>query len=89
MDPFTGQSLSKEDLSERLAPLHAQTGLVRDGDVSDALLKHYLRPATPREIVVRMLRNLDEIYITHGDVVRRTWVKKRLGVLLPQASDQP
>jgi regulator of sirC expression with transglutaminase-like and TPR domain len=89
MDPFTGQSLSKEDLSERLAPLHAETGLVRDGDVSDALLKHYLRPATPREIVARMLRNLDEIYITHGDVVRRGWVKKRLGVLLPQASESP
>jgi hypothetical protein len=32
---------------------------------------------------------LDEIYITHGDVVRRAWVKKRLGVLLPQADEKP
>lgn len=83
VDPFTGQSLSKEDLTERLAPLHAESGLLRDGTVSDDLLKHYLRAATPREIMARMLRNLDEIYTTHGDVLRRMHVRKRLDVLLP------
>ena len=45
IDPFTGESLSKEELSERLVPLHAESGLLRDGGVSDELLKHYLRAA--------------------------------------------
>ncbi len=84
IDPFSGQSLSKEDLLERLAPLHAESGLLRDGDVSDELLKHYLRSATPREIVARMLRNLEEVYTSHQDTERLNLVQQRLGVLLPQ-----
>ena len=87
MDPFTGDSLSKEELSERLVPLHAESGLLRDGQVSDELLKHYLRAATPREIVARMLRNLEEVYISHQDPERLMMVKQRLRVLLPQAAE--
>jgi regulator of sirC expression with transglutaminase-like and TPR domain len=86
IDPFSGQSLSKEDLLERLAPLHAESGLLRDGAVSDELLKHYLRAATPREIVARMLRNLEEVYTSHQDAERLHLVQQRLGVLLPQPS---
>jgi len=88
IDPFTGESLSKEDLSERLVPLHAQSGLMREGHVSDELLKHYLRAATPREIVARMLRNLEEVYTSHQDSERLMLVKQRLMVLLPAADDQ-
>jgi regulator of sirC expression with transglutaminase-like and TPR domain len=87
MDPFTGDSLSKEELSERLVPLHAESGLLRDGQVSDELLKHYLRAATPREIVARMLRNLEEVYTSHQDPERLMMVKQRLRVLLPQAAE--
>jgi regulator of sirC expression with transglutaminase-like and TPR domain len=84
IDPFNGESLDKEDLQERLAPLFAETGLLRDGDaVSDDLLAHYLRSATPREIVARMLRNLEEIYVSERDSVRLTLVRQRLMVLLP------
>ncbi len=88
IDPFTGESLSKEDLMERLAPLHAESGLMRDGHVSDELLKHYLRAATPREIVARMLRNLEEVYTSHQDPERLMLVKQRLVVLLPQVTDE-
>ena len=88
IDPFTGESLSKEDLSERLVPLHAESGLMREGHVSDELLKHYLRAATPREIVARMLRNLEEVYTSHQDSERLMLVKQRLMVLLPAADDQ-
>jgi regulator of sirC expression with transglutaminase-like and TPR domain len=88
IDPFTGESLSKEDLSERLVPLHAQSGLMREGHVSDELLKHYLRAATPREIVARMLRNLEEVYTSHQDSERLMLVKQRLMVLLPTVDDQ-
>ncbi len=86
IDPFSGQSLSKEDLMERLAPLHAESGLMRNGSVSDELLKHYLRAATPREIVARMLRNLEEVYTSHDDHERLKLVQLRLAVLLPKAA---
>ena len=88
IDPFTGESLSKEDLSERLVPLHAESGLLSDGHVSDELLKHYLRGATPREIVARMLRNLEEVYTSHKDPDRLMLVRQRLAVLLPSADDE-
>ena len=84
IDPFTGESLGKEDLSERLVPLHAESGLLSSGQVSDELLKHYLRAATPREIVARMLRNLEEVYTSHQDPERLAMVRQRLTVLLPQ-----
>ena len=88
IDPFTGESLSKEDLQERLAPLHAETGLLRDGVVSDELLKHYLRAATPREVVARMLRNLEELHAARQDVERLALVRQRLAVLLPSVDDE-
>ena len=88
MDPFSGESLSKEDLQERLAPLHAETGLLRDGAVSDELLKHYLRAATPREMVARMLRNLEELHAARQDVERLALVRQRLAVLLPSVDDE-
>jgi regulator of sirC expression with transglutaminase-like and TPR domain len=87
IDPFTGESLSKEELLERLAPLHAESGLLRDGGVSDELLKHYLRAATPREIVARMLRNLEEVYTSHHDPDRLMMVRQRLLVLIPQLNE--
>lgn len=87
MDPFTGESLGKEELSERLLPLHAESGLLRDGHVSDELLKHYLRAATPREIIARMLRNLEEVYTSHQDPERLMLVRQRLRVLLPSLHD--
>jgi regulator of sirC expression with transglutaminase-like and TPR domain len=88
MDPFTGESLGKEDLSERLVPLHAESGLLSSGQVSDELLKHYLRAATSREIVARMLRNLEEVYTSHQDPERLAMVRQRLAVLLPQLGDE-
>jgi regulator of sirC expression with transglutaminase-like and TPR domain len=87
IDPFSGESLSKEELLERLAPMHAESGLLRDGGVSDELLKHYLRAATPREIVARMLRNLEEVYTSHQDPERLMMVRQRLMVLIPQLSE--
>jgi len=61
--------------------------LVRDGEVSDDLLKQCLRTATPREIVARMLRNLEEVYVSHNDAPRLARVKKRLQVLIPEAPE--
>jgi regulator of sirC expression with transglutaminase-like and TPR domain len=82
IDPFTGQSLSREDLSERLEPYKRRNGLVDDFDVPVGL---YLQAATPREILARLLRNLKEIHRSQSDWLRVVAVLDRLVILLPQA----
>lgn len=82
IDPFTGQSLSREDLSERLEPYKRRNGLVDDFDVPVGL---YLQAAPSREILARMLRNLKEIHRTQEDWLRLIAVQDRLLVLLPDA----
>lgn len=81
LDPFTGQSLSREALSERIEPYQRSTGLT-DDDVPMGL---YLQAASPREIVARILRNLKEVHRAQQDWLRLIAVQDRLVVLLPQA----
>lgn len=82
IDPFTGQSLSREDLSERLEPYQRGQGLT---DEFEAPLGLFLQAATPRDIIARMLRNLKEIHQTQEDWSRLVMVQDRLVVLLPKA----
>jgi regulator of sirC expression with transglutaminase-like and TPR domain len=82
IDPFNGQSLSREELSERLEPFKRQQGLVDDFDIPVGL---YLQSAPPRDILARVLRNLKEIHRTQEDWPRLIAVLDRLIVLLPQA----
>jgi len=82
IDPFTGQSLSREELSERLEPYKRRSGLVDEFDVPMGL---YLQSATPRDIIARMLRNLKEVHKTQEDWQRLIAVQNRLIVLLPEA----
>lgn len=85
MDPFTGQSMSREDLSERLEPYKRRQGLVDDYDVPVGL---YLQSAPAREILARVLRNLKEIHRTQEDWPRLIGVLDRLVVLLPDAWEE-
>jgi len=82
IDPFTGQSLSREDLSERLEPFKRRSGLVDEFEVPLGL---YLQAAPARDIIARMLRNLKEIHRTQEDWQRLIAVQNRLVVLLPDA----
>jgi len=82
IDPFTGQSLSREDLSERLEPYKRRNGLIDDFDVPVGL---YLQAAAPRDILARMLRNLKEVHRTQEDWLRLIAVLDRLLILLPDA----
>lgn len=82
IDPFSGQSLSREDLAERLAPF--QPGLGRDG-ADEVPLGLYLQAAQPREIIARMLRNLKDLHRAHQDWPRLIAVQDRLIVLQPEA----
>lgn len=80
IDPFTGQSLGREDLSERLEPYKRSQGLVDEFDVPAGL---YLQAAPPREILARLLRNLKEIYRAQEDWQRLLAVQQRLVTLVP------
>jgi len=82
IDPLSGQSLGREELSERLEPYRRRSGLI---DAYEVPLGLYLQPASPRDIIARMLRNLKEIYRTQEDWPRMLSVQERLIVLLPES----
>ncbi len=82
IDPLTGESLSREQLSERLDPYRRRSGLVDEFEVPLGL---YLQTAPPRDIMARMLRNLKEIYRTEEDWGRMLAIQERLIVLLPES----
>lgn len=85
VDPFTGQSLSREDLLERLEPFQRAQGLTGENEIPLGL---YLQPCPPRDIVARMLRNLKEIHRTAEDWPRLLAVQERLVRLLPDAHEE-
>lgn len=82
IDPLTGQSLSREDLAERLEPFRQLSGLVDEQEVPLGL---YLQAATPRDTIARMLLNLKEIHTAQEDWARLIAVQDRLIVLMPEA----
>ncbi len=82
IDPLSGQSLSREELAERLEPFRQRSGMVDEFEVPIGL---YLQSTPPREIISRMLRNLKEIHKTQEDWPRLIAVQNRLIVLQPDA----
>ncbi len=82
IDPFSGQSLSREDLTERLEPFRLQSLVGEEFEVPMGL---YLQSASSREIISRMLRNLQEIHKGQEDWTRLIAVQDRLIVLEPEA----
>ncbi|HKX43804.1 MAG TPA: tetratricopeptide repeat protein [Burkholderiaceae bacterium] len=85
IDPFTGQSLSRDELNELLAPYKRDRGLQGDFDVPLGL---FLKAASGREVLARMLRNLKEIHRGAADPRRLLAVLQRLVVLLPQVWEE-
>ena len=82
IDPFTGQSLGRGELRERIEEFHPQLPYTPSSDLPLAL---YLRPTSPRQILARMLRNLQDIHRTQEDWQRFVPVQDRLIALLPDA----
>ena len=82
IDPFSGQSLSREELAEQLEPFRQRGG---DEDEFEVPIGLYLQSAAPRDIISRMLRNLKEIHKTQEDWLRLIAVQDRLIVLQPEA----
>jgi regulator of sirC expression with transglutaminase-like and TPR domain len=85
IDPLSGDSLSREALEERLEPYLARVlGVERRAGLGANLLSNFLTSAAPREIVARMLRNLEAIHRQAEDWPRLLAVQQRLVLLQPQ-----
>lgn len=80
MDPLDGQSLSRDELIERLEPLRPDALQADDAEVPLGL---FLQVAPSRDIIARMLCNLREIHTSQGDWLRVIAVQNRLLTLLP------
>ncbi|WP_395699613.1 SirB1 family protein [Aquabacterium sp.] len=85
LDPFSGRSLSREELDERLQPYRRRHGL---GGEDETPLGLYLQAAEPREVLSRLLRNLKEIHRSGGDWPRLLAVQQRLVLLRPDAAEE-
>lgn len=81
MDPLDGQSLSRDELIERLEPLRPDALQADDAEVPLGL---FLQVASSRDIIARMLLNLKEVHASQADWMRVIAVQNRLLTLLPQ-----
>lgn len=80
IDPFSGRSLSRDELESRLQPLRRRMALSADDEPPLGL---FLRAAAPRDTLARMLRNLKAIYQAGRDLPLLLSVQERLVALLP------
>jgi regulator of sirC expression with transglutaminase-like and TPR domain len=79
IDPFFGQMLSRRDCEQRL---RAVLG-------SDATLDpSHLRASTPREILVRMLRNLKQIYLRARELESALACSERILLVEPELAPE-
>jgi regulator of sirC expression with transglutaminase-like and TPR domain len=72
IDPFTGQALSGQQLSELLFRVYGQRRAPRPDEV---------QPATRHSILLRMLHNLRNLYMQRGDGARQRLAEERIRVL--------
>jgi regulator of sirC expression with transglutaminase-like and TPR domain len=81
MDPFNrGRPLNADELRQRARPHFGE-------DVPDDALMEILSPASPRAILVRMLRNLHALYTENGDWARAVRCADRILRLLPDNAE--
>ena len=97
LDPMTGESLSREQLEERLSefldaardPSDAESSMTRvDDSTFEMALGQAIREASSRDILARVLRNLKGIYHGRNDYARLLEVQHRLVVLLPDHHEE-
>jgi regulator of sirC expression with transglutaminase-like and TPR domain len=82
LDPFSGRSLTRDELEERLQ--HYRQPMA-GFEFEEVPLGLYLQPAAPRDVIARLLRNLKQIHRSAQDLPRLAAVQRRLVLLLPQA----
>ena len=83
LDPYArGASLGLDDLQQRLQ------AVVKEAELDHSVLKNMLISAAPRDIFVRMLRNLRAIHLSAGDRLKALGASNRIITLLPGAADE-
>lgn len=83
LDPTTGRSLSGAEMVEILEPYVARSAGIESG-----ALRALLQPATGREILARILRNLKAAYLRTERWQRLLAVQQRLVILLPSQIEE-
>ncbi len=88
LDPFTGGTpQSEDDLRERLGRVIPE-GASDPFPATDLPLEQFLDPATNRQILARMLRNLKGIYRQADEPMRLLDVLNRMLIVAPDASTE-
>lgn len=83
LDPFTGgEAQSESDLRLRLAQV------LPSGQAQKVSLDKYLEPATPRQIIARVLRNLKNIYMKASRLEHALAVMHRMLLVLPESAEE-
>jgi regulator of sirC expression with transglutaminase-like and TPR domain len=83
LDPFTGgEAQSEADLRQRLAQV------LPAGQAERAKLEQYLEPATPRQIIARVLRNLKNIYTQARKLEQALAVMHRMLLVVPESAEE-
>ncbi len=83
LDPFTGgEAQSEADLRQRLAQV------LPPDEAGNTQLDRYLEPATPRQIVARVLRNLKNIYLQTGKLEPALAVMQRMLLVMPESAEE-
>lgn len=83
LDPFIGgEAQSEADLRARLAQV------LPPGKAEKAQLDRYLEPATPRQIIARVLRNLKNIYMQTGKLEQALAVMQRMLLVMPESAEE-
>jgi len=88
LDPFSGGApVSERELHERLQRVIPE-GVTDDVPVAELPLDQFLEPATNRQILARLLRNLKGIYRDAGKPERMLDVLNRMLVVSPDANGE-
>jgi regulator of sirC expression with transglutaminase-like and TPR domain len=83
LDPFGGGApQSEQDLRSRLEQA------VPKGRAGRTEIDSFLEPATPREIVARVLRNLKSIYLQGGALESALAVMHRMLLVVPESAEE-
>ncbi|MDQ5897762.1 MAG: hypothetical protein QG612_1848 [Pseudomonadota bacterium] len=89
IDPLSGRSLSRQDLEARLEPYLdpdavGRLGLEAASGALGELLAEHLQPASARDILARMLRNLERAHRASGDLLQLLQIQHRQVTLEPE-----
>ena len=83
IDPFVGgETQSEADLRQRLAQV------LPEKEAETVSIHKYLEPATPRQIITRMLRNLKNIHMQTEKFEAALDVMQRMVLLLPESAPE-